>query len=100
MRVEDKECDAPIDDLECEESDEHKEPVESDKTVKPNKPIENLTPNAFNHPDEEPKIVISLKKLSQEQRQLLREQLATLRAMFAFEMIESTAAERELADVD
>lgn len=106
VRVEDKECVEPYDDAEphepddADELDEHKEPVESDKTVKPNKPIENLTPNAFNHPDEEPKIVISLKKLSQEQRQLLREQLATLRAMFAFEMIESTTAERELADVD
>ena len=106
VRVEDKECDEPDDDAEphepddADELDEHKETVESDETVKPHKPVERLTSNAFSQPDEEPKIVISLKKLSQEQRQLLREQLATLRAMFAFEMIESTTAERELADVD
>lgn len=106
VRVEYSKSDEPDDDAkphepdDADELDEHKEPVESDKTVKPNKPVERLTPNTFNQPDEDPKIVISLKKLSQEQRQLLREQLATLRAMFAFEMIESTTTERELADVD
>jgi hypothetical protein len=105
VRVEDDQHDEPTDDTEPDESDdinkldEHNEPVESDETVKPNKPVESLTPDAFNEPDEEPKIVISLKKLSQEQRQRLREQLAQLRATFLFEMIESTTAERVLADV-
>jgi hypothetical protein len=47
----------------------------------------------------EHEIVISLKKLSQEQRLRLREKLAQLRATFLFEMIESTTAERVLADV-
>jgi hypothetical protein len=74
-------------------------PIESNASVKPNKPVKRPTPDAFNEPDEEPKIVISLKKLSQEQRQRLREQLAQLRATFLFEMIESTTAERVLADV-
>jgi hypothetical protein len=73
--------------------------ADPDKLVEPSKPVERPTPDAFNEPDEEPKIVISLKKLSHEQRQRLREQLAQLRATFLFEMIESTTAERVLADV-
>lgn len=81
------------------EPNEPAAPIEPNEPVEPSKPIERLTPDAFNEPDEEPKIVISLKKLSQEQRQRLREQLAQLRATFLFEMIESTTAERELADV-
>jgi hypothetical protein len=106
VRVEDNERDEPDDDAEPDETDdadqldEHSEPVESDEAVEPIKRVERLTPDALNEPDEEPKIVISLKKLSQEQRQRLREQLAALRATFLFEMIESTTAERELADVD
>lgn len=80
-------------------SQTHADPDEPDEPVEPSKPTERPTPDAFNEPDEEPKIVISLKKLSHEQRQRLREQLAQLRATFLFEMIESTTAERVLADV-